>query len=99
VETTCTRRLLKIFGRGKKFIKENMQMNFLILFLKWKTGMLFILKKRIFLKEMNKYSTALSSITGGRAFYTMKFAKYDKVPPEIQDQLLKEYEKQQEADN
>ena len=58
-----------------------------------------VIKAKVPLKEMNKYSTALSSITGGRAFYTMKFAKYDKVPPEIQDQLLKEYEKQQEADN
>ncbi len=58
-----------------------------------------VIKAKVPLKEMNKYSTALSSITGGRAFYTMKFAKYDKVPPEIQDQLLKEYEKQQAEDN
>jgi elongation factor G len=58
-----------------------------------------VIKAKVPLKEMNKYSTALSSITGGRAFYTMKFAKYDKVPPEIQDQLLKEYERQQEEDN
>ncbi len=58
-----------------------------------------VIKAKVPLKEMNKYSTALSSITGGRAFYTMKFAKYDKVPPEIQDQLLKEYEKQQAEEN
>jgi len=44
------------------------------------------------LSEMNKYSTALSSLTSGRATYTMKFAKYEQVPGEIQDKLLKAYE-------
>jgi elongation factor G len=45
------------------------------------------------LKEMNKYSTSLSSLTGGRAFYTMTYSKYEKVPPEVQEQLLADYEK------
>ncbi|HEC43064.1 MAG TPA: elongation factor G [Bacteroides sp.] len=44
------------------------------------------------LAEMNKYSTALSSLTGGRAMYSMKFAEYAQVPPDIQEQLLKSYE-------
>ena len=47
------------------------------------------------LSEMNKYSTALSSLTNGRATYTMKFAKYEQVPPEIQEKLLKTYEEEQ----
>jgi len=34
----------------------------------------------------------LSSITGGRASYSMKYSKYEKVPPEIQEQLLTAYE-------
>ncbi|MFW5751833.1 MAG: elongation factor G, partial [bacterium] len=50
------------------------------------------------LSEMNKYSTALSSITGGRAMYNMKFSEYAQVPPDIQDKLLKEYEEQQKED-
>ena len=54
-----------------------------------------VIKAKVPLKEMNKYSTSLSSLTGGRAFYTMKFEKYDKVPPEIQEQLLKAYEEEQ----
>ncbi len=54
-----------------------------------------VIKAKVPLKEMNKYSTSLSSITGGRAFYTMSFAKYDKVPPEIQEALLASYEKEQ----
>lgn len=44
------------------------------------------------LKEMSSYSTALSSITGGRASFTMKFASYELVPGDVQDKLLKEYE-------
>ena len=47
------------------------------------------------LKDMNKYSTSLSSITQGRAMFKMKFANYEKVPAEIQDELLKAYEAEQ----
>jgi elongation factor G len=50
------------------------------------------------LAEMNKYSTALSSITSGRAMYSMKFDEYTQVPGEIQDELLKAYEAEQEED-
>lgn len=50
------------------------------------------------LKEMNAYSTSLSSISGGRARYTMKFASYEKVPQDVQGQLLKAYEESQEED-
>lgn len=51
------------------------------------------------LKEMSSYSTALSSITGGRSSFTMKFASYELVPGDVQDKLLKEYaEKAQNED-
>ncbi|NLA23742.1 MAG: elongation factor G, partial [Bacteroidales bacterium] len=43
------------------------------------------------LAEMGNYSTALRSLTGGRAMYSMKFSDYQQVPPDVQDQLLKEY--------
>lgn len=43
------------------------------------------------LKEMASYSTALSSITGGRSSFTMKFASYELVPGDVQEKLLKEY--------
>ena len=44
------------------------------------------------LAELNKYSTALSSLSNGRANYNMKFEEYAQVPPDIQEKLLKEYE-------
>ncbi|MDE5657685.1 MAG: hypothetical protein K2I25_01345, partial [Muribaculaceae bacterium] len=46
------------------------------------------------LKEMSSYSTALSSITGGRSSFTMKFASYELVPGDVQEKLLKEYSEQ-----
>ena len=49
------------------------------------------LMAKVPLKEMSSYSTSLSSITGGRASFTMKFASYELVPTDVQDKLLKEY--------
>ncbi len=46
---------------------------------------------RVPLKEMASYSTALSSITGGRSSFTMKFDTYEIVPADVQEKLLKEY--------
>ncbi|MBP3890467.1 MAG: elongation factor G [Muribaculaceae bacterium] len=50
------------------------------------------------LKEMSSYSTALSSITGGRSSFTMKFASYELVPSDVQEKLLKEYAEKHQAD-
>jgi len=46
---------------------------------------------RVPLKEMSSYSTALSSITGGRSSFTMKFSSYELVPSDVQEKLLKAY--------
>jgi elongation factor G len=53
---------------------------------------------RVPLAEMSNYSTALRSNTGGRAMYEMTFFEYQQVPPDIQDQLLKEYEESQDEE-
>ena len=44
------------------------------------------------LKEMQRYSTALSSISGGRATFTMTFAGSEKVPSDVLEELLKSYQ-------
>lgn len=49
------------------------------------------LTARVPLAEMNRYSTSLSSLTGGRATYTMRFVGYESVPSEVQEKLLKAY--------
>ena len=46
------------------------------------------------LKEMSSYSTALSSITGGRSSFSMKFASYELVPGDVQEKLLKAYQEE-----
>jgi len=54
------------------------------------------LSAKVPLKEMSNYSTTLSSLTGGRASFSMKFASYELVASDVQDKLLKEYEAQQQ---
>jgi elongation factor G len=57
------------------------------------------IKAKVPLAELNRYSTALSSLTSGRATYTMKFAEYAAVPSDIQEKLLKEYEEMQKEED
>jgi len=57
-----------------------------------------VVKAKVPLAEMNKYSTALSSLTGGRAMFSMKFSEYVQVPGDVQDAVIKAYEAEQEED-
>ena len=50
------------------------------------------LQAKIPLKELANYSIALSSLTGGRASFTTKFASYELVPNDIQQKLIAEHE-------
>ena len=49
------------------------------------------LQAKIPLKELSNYSIALSSLTGGRASFTTKFASYELIPNELQQQLIAEH--------
>ncbi len=49
------------------------------------------LKALVPLAEMSSYSTTLSSLTGGRATFTMRFKSYELVPGDVQDKLVKAY--------
>lgn len=57
------------------------------------------IKAKVPLAEMNRYSTALSSLTSGRATYNMKFAEYVQVPSDVQDKLLKAYEEEEQDED
>ena len=50
-----------------------------------------ILKARVPLAELYRYSTTLSSLTAGSATFTMEFADYQPVPGDVQTKLLAEY--------
>ncbi|MDA3821137.1 MAG: elongation factor G [Bacteroidales bacterium] len=56
------------------------------------------LSAKVPLAEMSKYSTALSSLTNGRAMYSMEFGEYAPVPGDLQEELLKAYAAEQEED-
>ena len=54
-----------------------------------------VLRARVPLAEMYKYSTALSSMTSGAATFSMEFADYQPVPGDVQEKLLKAYMEQE----
>lgn len=56
------------------------------------------IKAKVPLAEMNRYSTALSSLTSGSGTYGLKFSDYSQVPPDVQNALLKAYEEQEKED-
>lgn len=55
------------------------------------------IQAKVPLKELSTYATSLSSISGGRASFTMKFASYELCPADVQDKLLKAYEASEEG--
>ena len=57
-----------------------------------------ILKARVPLAELYRYSTTLSSLTAGSATFTMEFADYQPVPGDVQNKLLAEYAAQDEEE-
>ena len=58
-----------------------------------------VLHARVPLAELYRYSTTLSSLTGGSAPFTMKFAEYVPVPADVQTKLLAEYAAQEEEED
>lgn len=57
-----------------------------------------VLKARVPLAELYRYSTALSSLTSGAATFKMEFADYQPVPADVQTKLLAEYAAAETAD-
>jgi len=53
-----------------------------------------VLRAKVPLATMYRYSTTLSSLTSGRASYTMIFSEFSQVPTDVQDKLLKAYQEE-----
>ena len=58
-----------------------------------------VLHARVPLAELYRYSTILSSLTGGSATFQMKFAEYVQVPADVQTKLIAEYAAQEQEED
>lgn len=54
------------------------------------------LSAKVPLKELSSYSTTLSSLSGGRASFVMKFSSYELMPTDLQKKLIDDFAKEQE---
>lgn len=61
-------------------------------------GKVQIVRARMPLAELDKYFSALKSITQARGTFTYEFAEYQQVPPNVQQELIEAYKKQAEEE-
>ncbi|MFN3328849.1 MAG: elongation factor G, partial [Fervidobacterium pennivorans] len=52
-----------------------------------------VVKAEVPLAEMLDFQGRLSSLTSGRGYFTMRFSKYEVVPPNIQEKIIAERKK------
>lgn len=57
-----------------------------------------VIKAKVPLAELYKYSTHLRSITSGRGMHTRAFSHYEEVPKEIEKQIIEAYQKEKEEE-
>jgi elongation factor G len=61
-------------------------------------GSLQVIKAEIPMAEVTWYSTELKSMTGGEGSYTLAFARYEAVPPQIQQDIIARRQKAKEEE-
>ena len=57
-----------------------------------------IIKAKVPLSELHKYSTQLRSLTSGRGLFSMTFSHYEEVPKEVEGKIIEEYQKHKEEE-
>ena len=57
-----------------------------------------IIKAKVPLSELHKYSTQLRSLTSGRGMFAMSFSHYEEVPKEVEGKIIEEYQKHKEEE-
>ncbi len=57
-----------------------------------------IIKAKVPLAELYKYSTHLRSLTSGRGMHSRAFAAYENVPKEVEEKVIEEYNKSKEEE-
>lgn len=61
-------------------------------------GGMVVIKAQVPLAEVMQYNSQLRSITGGQGSYTMEFSHYDIVPPNIQEEIVRQYKPKEEEE-
>lgn len=57
-----------------------------------------IIKAKVPLAELHKYSTQLRSLTSGRGMFSMAFSHYEEVPKDVEAKIIEEYQKHKEEE-
>lgn len=57
-----------------------------------------IIKAKVPLADLYKYSTQLRSLTSGRGIHTREFSHYEPVPKDVEAKVIEEYNKAKEAE-
>ena len=57
-----------------------------------------IIKAKVPLAELHKYSTQLRSLTSGRGMFSMAFSHYEEVPKDVEGKIVEEYQKHKEEE-
>ena len=55
-------------------------------------GNMAVIKALVPLSEISQYNSQLRSVTGGQGSYAMEFSHYDPVPPNVQQEIVKQYQ-------
>jgi elongation factor G len=58
-------------------------------------GGMVCIKAQVPLSEVTQYNSQLKSVTGGRGSYSMSPSHYEPVPPNVQQQIVEAYKKEQ----
>lgn len=61
-------------------------------------GLFQIIKAKVPLGELYKYSTNLRSLTAGRGTHSREFSHYEEVPKEIESKIIEDYNKSKEEE-
>jgi elongation factor G len=57
-----------------------------------------IIKAKVPLAELHKYSTQLRSLTSGRGMFSMAFSHYEEVPKDVEAKIIDAYQKSKEGE-
>ena len=62
-------------------------------------GGMMVIKAQVPLSEVSNYNSQLKSVTGGQGSYSMELSHYEPTPPNVQQQVIDQYQKEKQAEH